>query len=68
VDIFEHKQVEHNVELAINMIRNSGIVPDCYSIAQDFVSSACSALDSFSDGPCRRKLIEIADYVVRRSK
>ena len=68
VDIFEHKQVEHNVELAINMIRNSGIIPVCYGIAQDFVSRACSALDDFPDSPCRRKLIEIADYVVRRRK
>ncbi|UCC60076.1 MAG: polyprenyl synthetase family protein [Dehalococcoidia bacterium] len=66
LDIFEHKQVEQNLDLVIQMIRNSGIVPECYDVAQGFVTDACQALDIFPGSPCRSKLFELADYVVQR--
>jgi octaprenyl-diphosphate synthase len=65
-DIFEHREIERNLELAIQMIRNSGIVPECYRSAQDFITEACRALDIFPESPSQRKLIELADYVVER--
>ena len=65
-DIFEHRDIERNLELAIQMIRNSGIVSECYRSAQDFITEACRALDIFPESPCQRKLIELADYVVER--
>lgn len=65
-DIFEHREIERNLELAIQMIRNSGIVSECYHSAQDFITEACRALDIFPESPCQRKLIELADYVVER--
>ena len=65
-DIFEHREIERNLELAIQMIRNSGIVSECYRSAQDFITEACRALDIFPESPSQRKLIELADYVVER--
>ena len=65
-DIFEHRDIERNLELAIQMIRNSGIVSECYRSAQDFITEACRALDIFPESPSQRKLIELADYVVER--
>jgi octaprenyl-diphosphate synthase len=65
-DIFEHRDIERNLELAIQMIRNSGIVTECYRSAQDFITEACRALDIFPESPSQRKLIELADYVVER--
>lgn len=65
-DIFERRQMEQNLDLAIDMIRNSEIVSECYSVAQGFLTEACGALGMFPEGPCRRKLVELADYVVER--
>ena len=65
-DIFEHREIERNLELAIQMIRNSGIVSECYRSAQDFITEACRALDIFPESPSQRKMIELADYVVER--
>ena len=67
-DIFEHRDIERNLELAIQMIRNSGIVSECYRSAQDFITEACRALDIFPESPSQRKLIELADYVVERQQ
>ncbi len=65
-DIIENRQVEKNLELAIKMVRNSGIVSECYDVAQGYVDDACRALDVFPEGLCRSKLIELAQYSVRR--
>jgi geranylgeranyl pyrophosphate synthase len=65
-EVFEHKQVERNLELAISMIRDSDIVPDCYGVARNYVTEACKAIEIFPDSTYRRKLLELADYVVKR--
>ena len=62
-DIFEHRQTEQNLEIAIEMIRSSGIVPECYRVAQDFTAEACLTLEMFPESPCQRALFELADYV-----
>jgi len=43
-NIFEHRHVEQNLELVIEMVRNSSIVAECYGHAQDYVDDACRAL------------------------
>jgi geranylgeranyl pyrophosphate synthase len=67
-DIFEHRHVEQNLELVIEMVRNSGIVAECYRVAQGYVDDACRALDVFPQDPCKSKMLELAQYVVKRSK
>ena len=67
-DIFEHRESERNLELAIEIICSSGIVSECYRVAQGFVAEACRALDTFPKSPYRSKLIELADYVVERQQ
>ncbi|MCJ7523268.1 MAG: polyprenyl synthetase family protein [Dehalococcoidia bacterium] len=64
--IFEHRQVEENLEKAINLIRDSSIIPDCYNVAQGFIAKACQSLEMFPDSPYRHKLSELAGYVVNR--
>jgi len=64
--IFEHRQVEENLEKVINLIRDSRIIPDCYNVAQGFAAKACQSLEIFTDSPYRHKLSELADYVVNR--
>jgi heptaprenyl diphosphate synthase/octaprenyl-diphosphate synthase len=66
--IFENRGKEKSLELAIEMIRNSGIIADCYRVAQEFTSEASKTIRTFPDRPSRKALIEIADYVVERQK
>jgi geranylgeranyl pyrophosphate synthase len=66
--IFERRQEEENLKLAIEMIRSSEIIPECYRVAQDFTAEACRALELFPECPCQRALLELTDYVVERQK
>jgi geranylgeranyl pyrophosphate synthase len=66
--IFENRGKEKSLDLAIEMIRNSGIIADCYRVAQEFTSEACKTIKTFPDKPSRKSLIEIANYVVERQK
>ena len=66
--IFEDKEKERSLKTAIEMICDSGIITECYKVAQSFVSSACKSLKTFPDNPSRRALVELADYVVERQK
>ncbi len=59
-------QKQQSLELAIEMIRSSDIIPECYQIAQGFISEACQAVEGLPDNPCRRALLQIADYAVTR--
>jgi len=66
--IFENRGKEQSLERAIEMIRNSGIIAECYRVAQGFTSEASKTIKTFPDKPSRKALIEIADYVVERQK
>ncbi|HEY49357.1 MAG TPA: polyprenyl synthetase family protein [Dehalococcoidia bacterium] len=66
--IFENRQKERNLKLAIKMIRGSEVVPECYRIARDFTAEACTALEIFPESPYRQSLVEIANYVVERQE
>jgi len=66
--IFEKRQNERSLKLAIEMIRNSDIVPECYRVAQDFTAEARRALEIFPKSPCKQALLELTDYVVERQK
>ncbi len=53
---------------AIEMVRNSPVVAQCYDIAAGYCSRARQSLDQLPDGVHRQALVELADYVVRRRK
>ena len=67
-DIFENRQREQNLQLAIDMIRNSDIVPECFQVARDFIAEACRSLEVFPDSIFRQALIDIANYVIERQE
>jgi geranylgeranyl pyrophosphate synthase len=55
-----------NVELAIEQIRNSSIVDECYRTAKEYCDSACRQIQDLPGDPSRRALIDLADFVVQR--
>lgn len=66
--LFEKKTEQNNIKLAMDLVRNSAIIPECYRVASDYAAKACQRLRLLPDRPARQALIEIADYVVSRSK
>lgn len=66
--IFENRGKEQSLKQAIDMIRNSGIIADCYHVAQKFTSEARQTIETFPNNLCRKALVELANYVVEREK
>ena len=66
--VFQNQDRQKNIELAIELIRNSSIVSECYEVASEHCSKACQNLKLLPDNASRRALIELADYVLDRKK
>ena len=66
---FFHDRDRHqDVKLAIEMVRSSPIIEECYRVASDYSSKASRNLDLLPDSPSRKALVTLADYVVKRKK
>ena len=57
-----------NIKEAIEMVRNSNIVDECYRVASEYSARASSNLHMLPDTPSRRALYTMAEYVVKRKK
>jgi octaprenyl-diphosphate synthase len=55
-----------NIQLAIEQIRNSSIVDECYKAARDYCDSACRQIQDMPGDSCRKALQDLADFVVQR--
>jgi geranylgeranyl pyrophosphate synthase len=54
------------IKLAIEQIRSSSIVDDCYKIACEYCGQACKKINGFPDNIYRQALVDLADFVVQR--
>ena len=66
--LFQSGDNQRNIELAIELVRNSSIVQECYRIASDYVSKACHNLNLLPDNASRQALIQLADYIIERKR
>ena len=66
--VFQNQDRQKNIELAIELIRNSSIVSECYEVASEYCSKACQSLKLLPDNAGHRALIKLADYVVSRKR
>ena len=66
--VFQNQERQKNIELAIELIRNSSIVSECYEVASEHCSKACQSLKLLPDNASRQALTELADYVVSRKR
>ena len=66
--LFQDRSKQENIKLAIESVRNSSIIPDCYKLASDYCATACHNLEQLPDKPTRQTLIELAHYIVRRKR
>jgi octaprenyl-diphosphate synthase len=54
------------IKSAIEQIRSSSIVDDCYKIAREYCGQACQKIKEFPDTIYRQALMDLADFVVQR--
>lgn len=66
--LFENRDERDNVRQAIELVRNSPIVEECYRVASEYASRACNNLEGLPGDTTRQLLADIADYVVERKK
>jgi len=66
--LFRNRGGDGHLRVATDMIRNSSIADECYAVASDFASQACSHLRDLPDPTTRQALTDLADYSVRRRK
>ena len=57
-----------NVAEAIDLLKKSDIIEDCYSKATEYSEKARRNLDTIPDNKNRQALMALADFVVKRSK
>ena len=65
---FENRDDQDNIKQAIEMIRNSPIVDECYIVASEYSARACQDLNELPENSSREALFELAKYVVARKK
>lgn len=65
---FENRDDQDNIKQAIDMIRNSPIVDECYIVASEYSARACQDLNELPENSSRKALFELAKYVVARKK
>lgn len=66
--VFQKRDIQKNIKLAIEQVRSSSIVDQCYKLAKEYCSRACDNLSNLPDIPSRDILKRLADFVVERKK
>lgn len=67
--LFNHQgDRQQNIGLAIELVSNSGVLEECYRVAQDYSARAGASLETLPANPARNSLEELARYVVARRK
>ena len=64
--LFENIEADGNLKQAIEMIQNSDIIPQSYSMAADLCHKATQALEPLPDSSYKRSLVDLATYVMER--
>ena len=59
---------QRSIMEALELVRNSSIIDECYQVASDYSTKACRGLNLMPDNPSRQALFVLADYVVKRRK
>ncbi len=55
-----------NVATAIEMVRNSSVIEECYGVAREYCDKACRNINRLPENICQQSLLDLADYVVNQ--
>lgn len=67
-DLCRTRDEKAHLERALEWVRSSGIIAEAYKVADEYRRSAVDALAGLPDSRYRNALLEIADYVLGRSR
>ena len=59
---------QEKIRQAIELVRGSPIVKECFAVAADYSAKACSRLNLLPDSPSCQALKDLADLVINRRK
>lgn len=66
--LFGSEGKEENVRLAVEAIRSSSIVEECFAVASEYTARACEKLEQLPDNTSRQALVNLADYIITRRR
>jgi len=66
--LFQNQDSQDNIKLAIEQVRNSSVIDECYTVASNYCSKACHDLNLLPDNASRQSLFDIANYVIQRKR
>jgi geranylgeranyl pyrophosphate synthase len=66
--LFEGGDKKENIARAIEMVRNSTIIQECFDIAARYKVKACEDLKLLPNSAARELLVNLADYIVTRRR
>ena len=64
--LFQTGSGEQYISQAIEQIRNSPIIDECFEVAAGYCNRACQRLDRLPDTEARKSLYELADFIIGR--
>ena len=67
-ELFKKPELNGELERTLDMVKNSSIVPDCFTIIRNYCDEAILALDTLPAGESRDSLESMASYVRERSR
>ncbi|HET6478360.1 MAG TPA: polyprenyl synthetase family protein [Dehalococcoidales bacterium] len=66
--LFANRNDQGNIKEAIELIRNSPIVDECYAVASEYCTQACQNINQLPANSSRDALLQLAEYVVARKR
>ena len=66
--LFQNRDKQENIKQAIELVRNSSIIEECYAVASEYCARACRNLNLLPENASRQALTELANYVVNRKR
>ena len=66
--LFEGGDKKENIARAIDMVRNSSIIQECFDMAAKYQAKACEGLSALPDCDARRVMADLAEYIVSRRR
>jgi geranylgeranyl pyrophosphate synthase len=66
--LFKNKDRQAEIDRAIEIVKNSTIIDECYKIAEDYCQQACRDIKELPECETRTCLQELANYMTVRKK
>jgi geranylgeranyl pyrophosphate synthase len=66
--LFQGGDKQANIKQAVEVVRNSTIIQDCFDVASGYCNKACQNLKLLPEKEARISLTNLADYIVRRRR